>query len=103
MSTDFSLKCECISCSSQFPPFKKCGNVDMDVSLIPLLNLLEGLPQIFAKRVLSVDRTKLEEYEKSIIEHLQRTDALHPTEVTLKLQYLLTQIWDNLHAVYHQG
>lgn len=75
----------------------------MNASLIPLLNLLEGLPQKFVKRVLNVNRTKLEEYEKSIVEHLQRTNGLHPTEVTLKLQFLLTQIWGNLHAVYHQG
>lgn len=75
----------------------------MDGSLIPLLNLFEGLPQKFVKRVLRVDRTKLDKYEKSIVDYLQRTDNQHPTEVALKLQYLLTQIWANLHAVYLQA
>lgn len=49
--------------------------------------------------MIGVDRDKLKEYEKCIIEHLQRTDHLHPTEATLKLQFLLMQIWSNQYSV----
>lgn len=102
MSADFPMKCECVSCTSNFPPFKKLGNDKLDKSLIKLLDLLEGLPQKYEKRVIGVDRAQLDKYEKAIVEHLQRMDDVHPTEATLKLQFLLLQIWGNLYAVCHQ-
>lgn len=71
----------------------------MDAALFRLLRLLDGLPQKFVKRVMGVDRTKLDAYEKAIVEHLQRMDNLHPTEATLKLQFFLAQIWNIQYAI----
>lgn len=82
------------------PPFASNGLANIDGSLRKLLNLLNGLPRIYVQRSLSVDRPKLAEFEKSIIQHLRRTDKLHPTEATLKLHFLLMQIWNVIHAVH---
>lgn len=82
------------------PPYGSTGTANMDGQLRKLLNLLNGLPRIYVQRSLSVDRPKLAEFEKSIIQHLQRTDNVHPTEATLKLQFLLMQIWNVTYAVH---
>lgn len=80
------------------PPYQSNGLSNIDKSLRQLLNLLQGLPKIYVQRSLSVDRPKMVKFERTIIEHLQRSDSVHPTEATLKLQFLLMQIWNNQHA-----
>lgn len=93
------MKCVCISCLADFPPFENSGDAHIEDSLLELLQLLKGLPQNFVKRVMRLDHAKLAEYEESIVKHLQRTDGLHPTEVTIKLQFFLMQIWHNQYAI----
>lgn len=100
LSTDYPLECKCVSCKSKMPPFQTNGRVNLDRSLCQLLNLLQGLPKVYVKRSLSVDRPKLAKFETSIIQYLQRTDNSHPTEATLKLQFLLMQIWNTYYAVH---
>lgn len=95
----YLTNCKCSSCTLKLPPFKATGLDGISKSLLDLLNLLQGKPFPMETRVIGADRDKLKEYEKCIIEHLQRTDHLHPTEATLKLQFLLMQIWSNQYSM----
>lgn len=93
------MKCKCPSCVFNVPPFKSSGLDNISAALRQLLHLVEGQPFSSMMRTVQVDRAELKEYENSIIEHLQRMDQLHPTEATLKLQFLLMQIWNNLYSI----
>lgn len=94
----YLLRCKCPSCNFRMPPFKSSGLVTTDGSLHELMHL-RGPPDGCVGKCLPVDRNKLENYERSIVKYLQCMDHLHPTEVALKLQFLLMQIWNNQYAV----
>lgn len=95
----YPLKCECSSCTANLPPFKSTGLPKIGKTLRQLLNLYQGIQHKYEERRMIVDRQQLEKFEKMVIEYLERTDRLHPTEVTLKLQCLLMQIWNNQYVI----
>lgn len=85
--------CDCISCDVNWPAFNSTGNQTLDVSSCRLLALMDGVPEQNFTKLMPVTREELRLFEKAAVNFLQKNDHLHPTMETMKIQFVLTQIW----------
>lgn len=93
LASKFDFVCDCISCESNFPAFKKTGKQNLEVLSHCFLTLLDGIPATDATRLMRVTKSELLTIEQAAINYLRRNDHLHPSMENFKIQMLLIQIW----------
>lgn len=93
LANQYRFVCDCISCESDFPPFRAISHQILDVFTRGLLAILDGMPEKNVMNISYVTPPELRLYEKAAVKFLRLNDHVHPTMEALKIQFLLMQIW----------
>lgn len=97
----YVIECKCFSCTSNYPPYprrlgeKSIDEFKIELDALPLLRTFNGAPNSV---YLCDDIAVLKTMEKFAIRFLQNFERHHPMEKTLKMKFLLTQIWNYLYS-----
>lgn len=87
----YHFTCDCISCEIAKP--QATIKQSLDALSSRLLALLDGIPEKDVTKLMPIPQTDLPMFEGAVVTFLRRNNHLHPSMETLKIQFLLTQIW----------